>query len=92
MKFGNYEIEHSAYIESLVEPDEGQSKEDALVEILSYHADAVLKQHELEKATAFTLTRFLNRPIPEFGIFVDPEGKKMYFGTEAEVQTRLENR
>lgn len=91
MKIGEYEIEHSPYIENLIEPDDGQSKEEALADVLGYHAGALLKQHDPKEKATFTLTRFLSRPIPELGMFVDPEGKKIFFGTEAEVQTRLEN-
>jgi hypothetical protein len=90
MKYGDWEIEYSPYIYNSVVPDEGQSKEEALAEVLPYHAGAILKQHQPKVRTAVTISRFLSGPASEMAVVIDPDAKKLFFGTETEAQTRLD--
>ena len=88
MKIGEYEVEWSPYIENQIVPEEGQTKEQALEEVLGYHLEKVLEQREPEVAASFSIGKFFGKPAQEVGVFIDPDGKYAFFGTEAEAQTR----
>lgn len=90
MKYGEYEITCSPYIKNIVAPADGESKEAALEDVLTYHTEKVLEQHNPAERKVVSLARFLSKPVPELAAFVDPDSKTVFFGTEAEVQSRMD--
>lgn len=45
MKYGEYEITCSPYIKNIVVPADGESKDAALNDVLTYHTEKLLEQH-----------------------------------------------
>jgi hypothetical protein len=91
MKYRDYDVTWSKYIENIIEPAEGESKEDVLKAFLEYETDCVLKEHGSNDPEVRVLDRFLSKKMPEFAAFVDRAAKVVHFDTEAEANSRLDD-
>lgn len=86
----NYVVSWSPYVNGIIEPDEGQSQDDSVREVLEYHAEKVVDKGASEK-TAYVLGRFLWKDNPvELCAVIDPVERTIFFGTEAEARGRLD--
>jgi hypothetical protein len=84
-----YTVSWSPYVAQIIEPDEGQTHEEAVRTVLEYHAEKVIEKGATEK-TAYVLARFIwhNNPV-ELCPVIDPEHHTIFFGTEAEARNQL---
>lgn len=83
-------VSWSPYVAGIIQPDEGQSQDDAIRDALEYHAEKVIEK-EAEEMTAYVLARFLWNDNPvELCAVIDPEQHTIFFGTDVEARNQLD--
>ncbi len=83
-------VSWSPYVAGIIQPEEEQSQDDAIREVLEYQAEQVIERGAEEK-TAYVLARFLRNDNPvELCAVIDPKQHTIFFGTEVKARNQLD--
>jgi len=86
-EFQGYEVSWTNYVEGVVENNTQGERE----EVLTYLAEKLIEKYGEGDPVAASLEKMPLKVPPELGAYINPQEKKILFGTDVEVQQAAEN-